>query len=46
MSFVIDSPRWFGKYAVALPDGTLIHCHNLATARKICCEYNENHQSQ
>lgn len=37
---VIDSPRFWGKFAVLLPSGVVIHCHNLKTAREIRDSYN------
>jgi hypothetical protein len=34
MSVIIPSPYFFGKWAVLRPDGTIIDCHNIATARQ------------
>jgi hypothetical protein len=31
-AFVIKSPKFFGHYAVQLPDGSVVDCANLRTA--------------
>ena len=33
--------RFWGSYAVVLPSGTRVECHNLSTARKVRDQHND-----
>jgi hypothetical protein len=41
-AIVIHSPRYWGKYSVKLPNGTIIDCHNLRTALDTATTINES----
>jgi|MDSZ01.2.fsa_nt_gb hypothetical protein len=46
MASVIYSPRFWGCFAVLLPNGEVIDCANLRTARQYRDTYNKEHSEQ